>query len=359
MDQHTHTQKRTISRITAALLASALLCSCVFLAGFKKTETLTLYTWADMFPQEVLKGFTKETGIKINYVNFDYDETMFAKLQAAEGGDYDLVIADDYIIEQAVAAGLVTELDKTKLSNYGNIDPTFTGQFYDPQDLYTVPYGAGIIEIAYYPERVGFEITGYEDLWNEALKDRVGIIGNIRVVDGIVLQTLGYSMNTVSESEIGEAGEKLQKLAPNIRLIKDDYLNDDLVAGEIDAALVYTSMGTMAALTDPDVRLVLPEEGLGYGVQAMFIPSKAPHAEAAYQFIDYILRPEISAECFAYLGYYCTVKAAEDLIPEEIRPFITLPEDLSVDRMEMIENIPGEIYDLHENIWNRFKSLCS
>ena len=105
---------------------------------------LNLYTWEGMFPQEVLDGFTAETGIQINYSSFDTDETMLAKLEAAKGGDYDLVIADDYIVETAISEGLVAKLDKTKLSNLGNVNPIYQGQFFDPEDAYTVPYGAGV-----------------------------------------------------------------------------------------------------------------------------------------------------------------------------------------------------------------------
>ena len=59
------------------------------------SDELVLYTWEAMFPQDVLDAFEAETGIKVNYVNFDTDETMLAKLEAAEGGDYDIVVADD------------------------------------------------------------------------------------------------------------------------------------------------------------------------------------------------------------------------------------------------------------------------
>ena len=67
-----------------------------------KGTTLNLYTWDGMFPQEVLEGFTKKTGVKINYTNFDLDETMLAKLEETKGGDYDIVVADDYIVQLAI-----------------------------------------------------------------------------------------------------------------------------------------------------------------------------------------------------------------------------------------------------------------
>ena len=125
-----------------------------------KDTQLNLFTWEGMFPQEVLDEFTAETGITVNYSNFDFNETMLAKLQTAKGGDYDLVIADDYIIETVIAEGLAQKLDKSKLNNFGNINPIYQGQFYDPNDEYTVPYGAGIQTIVYDPEVVRKDTTG-------------------------------------------------------------------------------------------------------------------------------------------------------------------------------------------------------
>ena len=348
-----------MKRITAVAMALILLAASVFMAGFgKKKPVLTLYTWMGMFPEEILEAYTRETGTEINYVSFDTDEAMLAKLEAAEGGDYDLVIADDYIVETVIQEGLAQKLDISKLENYASLNPVFMSEYYDPENEYTVPYGAGIMEFAYYPEKTGFAIKAYEDLWNPALEGRVGIIANPRVIIGMALKCLGYSFNTTDEAQIREAGELLYKLAPNIRLIKDDYINDDLLSGEIDAAFCYTSNATIAKLTDPAVEIALPAEGLGYGVMPMFIPAKAPNAEAAYQFIDFINRPENAALCFEYLGYYCTNADAEALISDEIRSMVTLPENTTNDR-EMIENIPGEIYDVHEEIWNTFKNLCS
>lgn len=321
-------------------------------------QTLNLFTWEGMFPEEVLRGFTEETGIAINYVNFDYDETMLAKLQTAKGGDYDLVIADDYIIELAVSEGLVKKLETDKISNYQNINPLYQGQFYDPADEYTVPYGAGVQTIVYNPDMVNLKITGYADLWDESLMDNVGIIASSRVIDGMALKVLGESYNVEETGTIEKAGEKLLELAPNIRLIKDDNIQDDLLSGEIGAAVIYTSQVTMSKLANPDLEIIYPSEGIGFGIMPQFIPVNAPNPEAAYQFIDYILRPEVSAACFEFLGYYCTNLAAEEHISDEMKGFLTLPEEFDMDKMEMIENISAEAQESHEKIWTAFKSAC-
>lgn len=356
--------KKTLVLILALALCLSMFAGCggsekpAASAPAQSGGTLNLYTWSEMFDPDVLAEFEAETGIKINYTNFDYDETMLAKLEAANGGDYDLIIADDYIIETVIAEGLAQKLDKSKITNFGNINPIYQGQFYDPTDEYTVPYGAGVQTIVYDPESVTREITGYEDLWDPMLEDNVAITANYRVMLGMALKVLGYSYNTNDLEQIREAGELFYNLADNIRLIKDDNVQDDLISGEVAAAVMYTSQVTMAMLTRPDLKVVYPKEGIGFGIMGMFIPSKAPNADAALKFIDFILRPEISARSFEYLGYYCTTKAADDLIAEEYRDFLVLPAEFKAEDMEMIGNISPEAAEAQEEIWIQFKTLC-
>ncbi len=346
-----------MKKILAFALAICMI-ACMFTGCAKKKETLTIYTWEGMFPQEVLDAFTEETGIEINYAVFDTDETMLAKLQAAKGGDYDLVIADDYIIETAIAEGLVQKLDKKKIENFGNINSVYQGQFYDPADEYTVPYGAGVQTIVYNPENVNIDITGYADLWDPSLEDSVGIISNYRVINGMALKVMGESYNIEDTAKIAEAGKKLQELAPNIRLIKDDNLQDDLLSGEINAAVMYTSQVTMAMLENPNLKVVFPKEGIGFGIMAGFIPSKAPNADAAHKFLDYLLQPEVAAQCFEWLGYYCTTAPADELIHEEFRGFLTLPAEFKAEDMEMIGNVSADALAAHDLAFTEFKSLC-
>ncbi len=317
---------------------------------------MNLYTWDGMFPQEILRGFEEETGVRINYSNFDYDEDMLAKLEETQGGDYDFVIADDYILELVIAEGLAQKLDTTRLENYENLNPVFMSQFYDPDNEYTVPYGAGIPLIVYDPALTNVEITSYEDLWDPSLEDNVAITANYRVINGITLKTMGESFNTEDLDVIRQAGEKLLSLAPNIRVINDSNTQDYIVSGEVAAAFLYTSQVYAALNARDDLEVVYPEEGLGFGIMAGFIPSDAPNPDAAYAFIDYINRPENAAACFEYIGYYCTNKAAEEYISDEMKEFIVLPEDAA--EGEIVQNISQEAEDLHAEIWNQFRAAC-
>ena len=331
-------------KLLAAILTVAAVCGSVAPVYAADSE-LVLYTWEGMFPQEVLDGFEEETGCKIVYSNFDTDETMLEKVSMAKGGDYDVVIADDYILEKIIEEGLATKLDKEKISNWDNINPLYQGQFYDENDEYTVPYGAGIPLIVYDPDEVDLDIKGYKDLWDPSL-------ANYRVINGITLLTMGKSMNEEDVDTIKEAGEKLVELAPNIRMIQDDNTQNALLNGEASVALLYTSQVTAALAEDPELKVVYPEEGLGFGVMGMFIPSAAPNAEAAYQFVDYILRPEIAAECFDYIGYYCTNKAADQLVDENL----VVPD--SVTSGESIKNVNAKAEEQYNKNWTEFKAAC-
>ena len=128
------------------------------------------------------------------------------------------------------------------------------------------------------------------------------------------------------------------------------------MSGEVAAAFLYSSQVTAAVNARDDLKVVYPKEGLGFGIMAGFIPSDAPNAEAAYAFIDYINRPENAAKCFEYIGFYCTNKAADDLISEELQNLIVLPEDAA--EGEIIQNISREAEDLHAELWNQFKAAC-
>ena len=308
--------KKKLAMLLAATMLATLFTGCG--AGGKEDKgELNLYTWDGMFPQEILDGFEKETGIRINYSNFDYDEDMLAKLEETKGGDYDLVIADDYIIELAIQEGLAQKLDTSRISTYDNLNPVFMSQFYDPQNEYTVPYGAGIPLIVYDPGLTDVKITGYEDLWDPALENNVALTANYRVID------------------------------------TQDYL----ISGEVAAAFLYTSQVSAALQARPDLEVVYPKEGLGFGIMAGFVPSKAPNADAAYAFLDYINEPENAAKCYEYIGYYCTNKAAEEYISDDMKKMIVLPEDAA--EGEIVQNISQEAEDLHAEIWNQFKNACN
>jgi spermidine/putrescine-binding protein len=84
---------------------------------------------------------------------------------------------------------------------------------------------------------------------------------------------------------------------------------------------------------------------------AAFIPSRAPNADAAHAFLNYILDARRGAECFEYLGYYCTYSASEQFISPEYKEYLTMPK---FGNFELIQNLSAEAEEVHGQIWTAF-----
>jgi spermidine/putrescine transport system substrate-binding protein len=344
-----------LRKLVSIFLILAMITSLLVGCADQKTEELNLYTWAEYVPADVISGFEEETGIKVNYTNFETNEEMLAKLENSKGGDYDLIIASDYIVKIASDEGLLKELDKTKIPNFSNIDEKYQGFFYDPESKYTVPYAPGIPLIVYNPAQVTTEITGYESFWDPSLKDSVGIMDTERVINGIALKTLGESFNTEDLEVIQKAGDKLLELAPNIRILSQDQTQDYLISGEISAAFLFTSQVALALQANPDLKVVYPEEGLGFGVDALFIPSKAPNSDNAHKFLNYILKGEVGAKISSQIYYLCPNKAAYEYLPEEFQRSLVISAD-DIPQGEFIQDVGAEATELHNKIYTAFKA---
>ena len=314
---------------------------------------LNIFTWEGYIDYEtVIKPFEQETGIKVNYATFSSNEEMYEKLSAVNGGDYDVVLASDYMLAASREAGLMQKIDKDIVTNYDNLDPTFMSQSFDPDNEYVVPYVCGSPLLIYDPSAVDCEITGLNSLWDPSLKDSIGLIDDARVTIGMVLLSMGESMNEEDVDVIAKTGERLKELAPNIRMIQDDNTQNALLNGEASVAFLYTSQVTQALKDNPDLKVVYPEEGLGFGILGTFIPSEAPNAEAANEFINYILQPEVTAKCINSVGYYNTNKAADDLVDANL----VVPDDVT--KGEIVQNVNQEAEQEYNKIWTEFKAAC-
>ena len=143
------------------LLAFALL-TVTAVPGFgqaKKKPVLNLYCWSEYVPQEVIDGFTKETGIKVNVENYASNEEMLSKLLAG-GSKYDLIQPSEYTIEALIKAEKLDPLTMENIPNVKNLDPKFTKMAHDPESKYCVTWMAGTVGIVVNTTKVKTPITG-------------------------------------------------------------------------------------------------------------------------------------------------------------------------------------------------------
>ena len=348
-----------MKKLFVLLLTMALLCSCALAetVNAKDEAVLNIFTWEGYIDYEtVIKPFEDETGIKINYATFASNEEMYEKLAAAKGGDYDIILASDYIMNRCREEGLMQKLDKSIVTNYGNLDEAFLGQFFDPENEYVFPYIAGGPLIIYNPDEVSVEIKGMKDLLDPSLVDSLGLIDDARVTIGLMLRSLGYSMNTTDEAQLAEAAAKLDEIKPNVNILEYENLHNFLLSGDISVAYTFTPFVALAMETNPDLKIVYPEEGLGFGVDGCFIPVNAPHAKNANLFIEYMLRPEVGAVITQWQNYCCTNVPAREILGDWYysNPVFTGLID-RLDDVEYIKNLSTEDEQKFQDIWTKFK----
>ena len=318
---------------------------------------LVLYSWEGYLPSDVLDAFTEATGITWRYSTFDSNEEMLIKLGSNGATQYDLVLASDYIISDAVRANLALPLNKELISRFADIDPSFQSHFYDPKNEYTIPFAAGSPLIIYDPALVDVPIRGYDDLWNPALENSLAVFDDARLMVGFTMKTLGGSLNSTDAELIAQAGEKLQGLAPNIKALQYSTGGERIVSGEVSVSFVFTPHMLYAIKERPDLKVVYPEEGLGFGIDAFFIPANAPNAEAAHAFLNYILEGSVSAELSEYAGYMNCVSTARAFMSSDIlnNEYLYIPADILEDA-EFMQDIPFEATEQIETVWENFKA---
>lgn len=257
-------------------------------------KELNLYAWSEYIPQAVLDGFTKETGIKVHYETFASGEEMLAKLLAG-GTRYDLIQPPDYIAEVLIKSRMLVPLDYKKLPNFKNLLPEFTGMPHDPEQKFTVPYMAGTVGIVVNTEKVKEPVPGYADVFSDKYRNRIVALDDGRELVVGALYTLGIGLNDITPENLEKARPVLAAWFRNIKLFDSDSPKTALLNGDADVGFVWGGEGAILWNEDKKFQYHLPAEGAHIFIDLLCIPKRARNVDAAHKFLDYILRPEVSA----------------------------------------------------------------
>ena len=342
-----------MKKLLSLILASLMLLGLVP-ALAEEEPVLNVFTWATYIDDDTVAKFTEQTGIKVNYSTFLTNEEMIIKMQTA-GNGFDVILASDYALNMLRKEGKLLKLDKEQLPNYKNLDPAFLSKYYDENNEYTVPYTSGTPLIVYNPDLVDVEITGYDSLWDPALKDSLVVIDDARNIIGITLKTLGYSFNTTDDQQLEEAKEKLFKLRPNIRAFNYDTPHNDLISGDVSVGYMFTPFVLLAMDANPNLKVVYPKEGMGFGIDSLVISADAPHPANAHKLLNFLLDAQVAGNTAAMQYYLSPVAAAYEFIPEYLRnnPAINIPKEV-LGETEFIMDV-GEYESKFQEIWAEFK----
>lgn len=330
------------------------------LAGCSSDEpkVLNLYNWSEYMPQEVLDRFEKETGIQVVYTTYDSNEAMYAKLKLLDdSAAYDLAVPSTYYVSKMRKEGLLMKLDRSKIEGFDNLDPELTNLDVDPDNQYSVPYLWGTTGLAVDTADIDQPVTAWADLWNPEFKGKVMLTNDMREVFHVGLRVLGYSGNSTNPDEIEAAYEKLKALMPSVRTFNSDAPRVPYLEGETDVGMIWNGEAVMAQDTMPSLQYVYPEEGIIAWLDSFVIPKNARNPEAAYKFISFVLRPEISALISEDIGYATPNLKARDLLdPAVANNRASYPNEEDMKNAEFQLDIGDDALQVYAKYWEKLKS---
>ena len=275
-------------------------------------KVLHVYNWSDYIAPDTIANFEKESGIKVVYDVFDSNETLEAKLLAGKSG-YDIVVPSNNFLAKQIKAGVYQELDKSKLSNYDNLNKSLLKavSVSDPDNKHAFPYMWGSIGIGYNPEKVKAAL-GVDKIesWDVLLKPEniaklkscgVSFLDSPTEMLPIALHYLGLPTDSQKKADLKQAEDLFLKIRPSIGYFHSSKYISDLANGNICVAVGYSGdiqqAKSRAAEAGGKVKVAydIPKEGAGSFFDMVAIPKDAENVDAAYKFMNYLLKPEVMA----------------------------------------------------------------
>ncbi|EAR59951.1 polyamine ABC transporter substrate-binding protein [Neptuniibacter caesariensis] len=315
---------------------AAALTAVISTSAIAEDKVLNVYNWSDYVDPAIIEAFEAETGIKVNYDVYDSNEVLEAKLMSG-GSGYDVVVPTGAFLERQIQAGIYKEIDRSKLTNYANLDTVLTDKIsrHDPDNKHNVPWAWGTIGLGYneamVKERLGpdAKLDSLDMIFKPEVAEKladcgIGILDSPAEVVSVALNYLGMDPNSEKKSDLKKAKALLSSVRPHYKYFHSSKYIADLASGEICLTLGYNGdvlqSQSRAEETGQGHKIgySIPTEGTLVWFDLMAIPSDAPHPEAAHKFIDHMLKAESGAGVANYVYYAVANKASEPLLNQDV-----------------------------------------
>jgi putrescine transport system substrate-binding protein len=337
-------------------------------------KVLNVYNWPDYISKDLIANFEKESGIKVNYQTFENNEALQAKLVAGNSG-YDLVVPGAVFVKAQIDGGLLAKLDKSKIPNYSNLDPELMAKLagVDAGNEYVVPWAWSYTTVGINKSKVTKALGGTpmpENAWdlvfNPTYTSKLKSCG-IAYLDSpteVIPPAMHYlSKNPYSNDAADHqaAGDMLAKVRGDIRLFSSAMI-DDLAGGKACVALGWAGDMNIAKAraienkNGNDIEVLLPSTGGLIFMDNLAVPKDAKHPNNAMAFINYFLKPEVTATLTNELSYANANKASLPFVTPEIAADKTVFVDAeNLKKMVSPASFSNEARESMSNVFTQFK----
>jgi spermidine/putrescine transport system substrate-binding protein len=323
----------------------------------QEEKKLNFYNWDTYIGENTLADFNTATGIEVKMDLYADNDELFAKLKGGNPG-YDVIVPTNDAFERMIKAGMVMEIDHSKIPNMKNIDPAFQDAAFDPGRKHSIPYMWGTLGIGYRKSAVNGTIDSWKVLLDsDEYAGQISVLGDQANVLGAALKYLGYSWNSTNADELKKVEELLIKQKKNIKVFADDNGQDLLASGEVKLCQEWNGDIKQVIAEDDDIAYVVPTEGSLLWQDVMAIPKGAPHPENAHAFLNYVLDAEAGKHIAETIKYATANKAARDLAADDYKnnPVI-FPSAEIVAKCEPGLYLGEEATKVRDEIWTRIQA---
>ena len=358
-----------------AVVAPAPVASAPAVAANTEEKVLNIYNWPDYIAKDMVANFEKDSGIKVNYQTFENNEALQAKLVAGNSG-YDIVVPGAVFAKPQIDAGLLQKLDKTKLGNIGNLDSSIMGKLgavIDPGNAYLVPWAWSFTTVGINKAKVAKALGStpmpanawelvFNPLYTAKLKScGIAYLDSPTEVIPPAMHYLGKNAYSNDPADHKAAAAMLAKVRPHIRLFSSTMI-DDLAGGKACVALGWAGDINIArgrAIENKngnEVEALLPSTGGLIFFDNLAIPKDAKHPNNAHVFINYFLKPEVSASLTNELGYATANKASlASVKPETAKDQAVFPDAANLEKMVSPASFTNEARQSMSDLFTLFK----
>lgn len=264
--------------------------------------------------------FQEMSGITVDYnVDVNDNAEFYAKVKNQLGScdpiDRDMIILTDWMAARMISLGWIQPLDKAAVPNlHDNLIDSLRNIQWDPKLEYHAPWQSGLTGIAYNAAEVG-EIRSFEELISRPdLNGKITLLSEMRDTMAFMLRVVGADPDQFTEDQWQNALDRLRKVIADGQLRSfagNNYLQE-LSGGNVLACEAWSGDVIQAQFENPDIKFVVPEEGLSLWSDNMLIPNQASHQANAEKWIDYYYDPAVAAKLAAWVNYICPVAGARE-----------------------------------------------
>ncbi len=340
----------------------------------EEEKVVNVYFWFDYLPNSVAKNFEKETGIKIVLDTFETLSVLETKLLTGKSG-YDVVVAAGALAERMLKVDTFKKLDKSKLTNYGNLDPMILSGLarHDKGNAYGVPYMWGTTGLAFNEALVKKQLPNADmrslDLFfkpeniSKLAKCGVAFLDEPTEVIPIALNYLGLPHHSTNKADLKKAEELLKSVRPYVRHFNTGAIIEELATGELCAALTYNGEAGLAGMRADELKngIVLdysiPREGTLMWMDFLAIPADAKHPDNAHKFLNFLMKPEEISKISNEIYYANGNAAALAYVIDEVKgdPDIYPPKEVQ-QRLFPDTALSSKDRKKYNRIWTNLKA---